>query len=626
MKQPVDKKSRFRISLRSLTVLGFGGLVALSVGSVLVMSVLANFTNTFALLNRQAVQLIAGMERSILDESDQAERSVNAIARLYANGAIEISGTAASNSILQTLLLSTRVVEIYELRDRQGNGIGLARRPNGRIVKVPIAPRRDLAREGAVRQRGARRSRPRPVWSEPVVRHGVLYHEVSQVLKRDGKVDGVVRAAIGGHTINRITSALGRNNETTAFVLDEEGAVIAHSRQPRQFRGRNRIALADFPDEVLKLFRQADELDAFAEGLASKKGVSVAEATTASGNEHFIFITKQFTGLTEKPYTLGAYFSVAVLGGEVRRAVQAATLGFALLVIAVAAAIVFASYLSNPLRSIARTTSRFANLELQPFQPLPRSKVREIDDQTQAINAMHTALTEFSHYVPKELVRGLLASGHDATRSEERDITVMFTDIAGFTAMSEKMSEAEVVELLNENFEVICQPIGTCRGTVDKFMGDGLMAFWGAPEADPEHARHALEAAAEIANAVARNNAFRRAKGLPALNVRIGVHSGKAVVGNIGGGDRHNYTVIGDTVNVANRLEQTGKEMDDWQDAVVVVSSECQRAAGDFAGLRPAGRRRLRGRSEPVEIFTYVPKVCDPASAVPARHNRPAKT
>ena len=120
---------------------------------------------------------------------------------------------------------------------------------------------------------------------------------------------------------------------------------------------------------------------------------------------------------------------------------------------------------------------QFANLALDTYKPLPRSPVREIDDQTSAMKAMHTALSQFGQYVPRELVRRLLQSGTEATRSVEREITAMFTHVAGFTAMSEHMNAADVVRLLNEHFDLLCEQISGHQCTVDKFMGDGLTAF-----------------------------------------------------------------------------------------------------------------------------------------------------
>ena len=323
-----------------------------------------------------------------------------------------------------------------------------------------------------------------------------------------------------------------------------------------------------------------------------------------SDNKEYIFISKDITSMSDKPYELTAYFDAAEISAELERITVSAMIGLAAFLAAVALAILFGNRLSSPLRKISASASQFANLELDSYKPLPRSPVREIDDQTSAMNAMHTALSQFGQYVPRELVRRLLKTGTEATRSVEREITVMFTDVAGFTAMSEHMNATDVVKLLNSHFDLLCEQISAHHGTVDKFMGDGMMAFWGAPEADEKHARHAIEAAIAIMAAFQANNGKRQSDGLKPLRLRMGIHTGRAVIGNIGGSDRHNYTVVGDIVNVASRLEQLGKELADGQDIVACVSGNSRKAAGNPANLVPAGSHVLRGRSEPISVYT----------------------
>ena len=304
-------------------------------------------------------------------------------------------------------------------------------------------------------------------------------------------------------------------------------------------------------------------INAFAAGLQdlsedSNDSIRIGRASDSNNKEH-IFISKDITSMSDKPYALTAYFDAAEISAELERITLSVMIGLAAFLAAVALAILFGNRLSSPLRKIATSASQFANLELDAYKPLPRSPVREINDQTMAMNAMHTALSQFGQYVPRELVLRLLKIDTEATRSVEREITVMFTNVAGFTAMSEHMNAADVVKLLNEHFDLLCEQISAHQGTVDKFMGDGLMAFWAAPEADAEHANHAIQAAAAIMAAFQASNGKRVSEGLEPLRLRLGIHTGRAVIGNIGGSDRHNYTVVGDIVNVASLAGATGQ-------------------------------------------------------------------
>ena len=247
---PVDndspKSSRRTITLRLLMVLGFGGLVVLSVGGVLVMSVYTNFTNTLALLNRQAIQLIDGMQESIDRDAAEGERVVSGLARLYASGELDINDDASMKPILTAMLMSEPVVETIVVMKPDHQTYGLARTPDERIVRLPgkgggppegvrarpvpdegarpgsrprtgAAPERQdgsgpkpaeppPGRQGAGQESGARPPMPRsetPVWRQPELINGVLFHTVMQSLMKDGRVDGTVIASIGAHSLNR---------------------------------------------------------------------------------------------------------------------------------------------------------------------------------------------------------------------------------------------------------------------------------------------------------------------------------------------------------------------------------------------------------------------------------------
>lgn len=631
-------KPRRTISLRLLMIVGFGGLVAVSVGGVLAMSVYANYSNTLSLLNRQAIQLIDGMEETIQRDAAESERVVSGVANLFGQGDFEIDDQEAMKKVLTTLLLTEPVVETISIVGSGKQHFGVGRNPDNRIfvvdgpsgsrpdrgsAQVPgrPPPRQDAGQprrpvsgqSGPPRsdqQAGSEPEKPesanrtfpandKPTWTEPELIKGVLFHKVNQALKREGDVKGMVVASVGGHSLNRVVMGIGKDHGTRAFITNSNDEVIAHSHHPQLFQQNPTISLREFPDDAIKAF--AIGLNDV--GTANDEGIKIGSATDDNQND-YIYISKDITAMSQQPYALTAYFDAAEIRSELERIIVSIVIGLMAFVLAVALAILFGNRLSNPLRRIATSASQFADLDLDSYKPLPRSPVREIDEQTNAMNAMHTALSQFSQYVPKELVKRLLHSGTEATRSVERDITVMFTDVAGFTAMSEQLSAADVVSFLNQHFDLLCDKISSHGGTVDKFMGDGLMAFWGAPQADPKHATHALEAVNAIAEAFAANNASRADQGLKPLKLRIGVHTGRAVIGNIGGADRHNYTVVGDIVNVASRLEQFGKDLIGDNDCVACVSGDCRKAAGDPAELVPAGSHILRGRTEPITVYT----------------------
>lgn len=222
--------------------------------------------------------------------------------------------------------------------------------------------------------------------------------------------------------------------------------------------------------------------------------------------------------------------------------------------------------------------------------------------------ALVTAVTDeqlrrerLGRYFSPQIAERLLARGDDAGRGESRDVTVLFADLRDFTAIGEKMPVGDVVALLNEVHEALVGAIFEHGGTLDKYMGDGIMAYFGAPLEQPGHARHALDCAAAMQAALAALNARRTHRGEVPLRLGIGVHSGRVVLGDIGAARRREFTVIGHTVNIAARLEQLTKELG----IPVLTSAETAGRVGDGVHLMPVCTVAIRGQSEPMQVCAF---------------------
>jgi adenylate cyclase len=205
----------------------------------------------------------------------------------------------------------------------------------------------------------------------------------------------------------------------------------------------------------------------------------------------------------------------------------------------------------------------------------------------------------FGQYVPREIVaemsRGQLQFSQEG---ESRAMTVLFSDIEGFTSISEQLEPRELSRLMQFYLTPLTRIIHEQRGTIDKYIGDAIMAFWGAPLTDAEHGRHAVRAALEM---VARLRAMApelRARSWPLLRARIGINSGMMSVGNMGSEFRRSYTVLGDAVNLASRIEGTAKQY-----GVAIVISEYTRALVPEITCRELDRVRVKGRSQPVTLY-----------------------
>jgi adenylate cyclase len=206
----------------------------------------------------------------------------------------------------------------------------------------------------------------------------------------------------------------------------------------------------------------------------------------------------------------------------------------------------------------------------------------------------------FSRYLHPQLVDELCRSRTALSLGgEERELTVLFADVRDFAAVAEKLSATELVALMNEFFAAMTDVILGHRGMLDKYIGDSLMAIFGAPLPDSQHARRACRAAIEMRSALLSLHARWRVKGWPCLEMRVGINTGRMVIGNIGTERRSDYTVMGDEVNVASRLEGANKTLG----TDILISATTAAEAGRQFILAPRGAITVKGRRQPVEAF-----------------------
>jgi adenylate cyclase len=254
---------------------------------------------------------------------------------------------------------------------------------------------------------------------------------------------------------------------------------------------------------------------------------------------------------------------------------------------------------SVPLESLVESSRRIRELDLGESQPV-ETRIQEVHTLAEEQDVMRVTLDAFARYMPVTLVRELLRRKEAAViGGENRVITVMFTDVEGYTTVSEQLSPEEIAEHMSEYFEVLLETVQRHGGEVIQMMGDGIMAFWGAPRLDEDQALNAVQAALDFRAQLVRLNRQWQERGKLPLPTRFGINTGRVMVGNMGSHSRLTYAALGDDVNLASRIEGINK----YYGTRLMVSGETKTRAGDSIEWRHVDTVRVKGKSQPIELF-----------------------
>lgn len=275
------------------------------------------------------------------------------------------------------------------------------------------------------------------------------------------------------------------------------------------------------------------------------------------------------------------------------------------------AGLLLAGRVAKPLQELSEETARIRDLDLAD-RPAPVTSVSEVHRLAGDMQSMKVGLRSFQKLAPREYVAWLIRTGNEAKLGGlRREITVSFADTVGFTRLTESVEPEQLLALLTRVLERVSREVLESGGTIDKFNGDDVMAFWNAPADDPDHALHACMAALAGKAAVESLAAELLAEHLPPLSVRFGIATGDLIVGNVGSEDRMNYTVIGDAANLASRLQGVNRAYR----TSILVSPATVEAAGPRVLVRPVDWVRVWGREQPVLVHELMAlsKQADPA-------------
>jgi adenylate cyclase len=282
---------------------------------------------------------------------------------------------------------------------------------------------------------------------------------------------------------------------------------------------------------------------------------------------------------------------------------QALLISAVMVAIGIVGAVALATVLSRPLLRLVAATRAIAMGNYQVSLAVPSGD--ELGVLTESFNRMAMSLHEkemikraFRGYVAREVADEILKDPeHLVLKGERRDVTVLFCDMRGFTTLAERLAPEEVVRLLNQFYTLMIDTTFKHGGNPDKFLGDGVMAIFGAPIAHPDHAGQAIRAALDMRAGMAELSRRRVADGQSPVEVGIGLSAGEAVAGTVGTEDRMEYTVVGDSVNLAARLEAEAKA------GQILVNSWTYEKVRGVVQARSLGILSVKGKTDPVEVF-----------------------
>jgi adenylate cyclase len=424
---------------------------------------------------------------------------------------------------------------------------------------------------------------------------------------------GVLAVVVELERLSQFLAGLKVGKTGTVVLLSRNGQVVASAASAAIERQRQ----GEMP-ELDSLARNHPVLASVAALLAGK-GVNLADLqetrqlqTTGPIDGKDYFVT--FSPLKFNGWVVATVIPADDFLASIRRTVALLLVALAGLTLLIAAIAVLSAnrLVGAPLLRIAGQLKHIEEFRLERVGRVT-SPLRELDDLSAALLQMSRGLASFRKYMPTELVRTLVSRGVEARPGgQQQTLTVMFTDLAGYTSISERLGD-RVVPLLAQYLEVVSTAVLGRGGTIDKFIGDGVMAFWGAPAPNERHAFDACAAALGCQCLLASQRAAAEHCGGTALRMRIGINTGRMLVGNIGSNERLSYTVIGDPVNVASRLEPLGK----LYGVDIIIGEQTRIAAGDAIIVRRLDRVAVYGRSGGLAIYELLGLAEDVKTATP---------
>jgi class 3 adenylate cyclase len=598
-----------RISFVTIATFGLGAFVALAVGVTLYMGSVAGVRSTQALIAERAEGLLNSLERRIDSRlkpvSDQAEW----IAHLFAEGRAGFTDLDRLDGVMFGALGTTPQVRNLTIVTPDGKARRWMRADSAAVAedwsdRPSILATLKMARDHS-----------EPHWLPPTreltTRRAALIHITP--LKANEQFVGMLSQVVPVYRLSSDMAIIGREAHVTPFILHGKDRVLAHptlAADEVQSLDNPRPTIEEVGDLVLERFHTPDNESPF--GMRALWNAK-ASAVRLDGAQ-YVFLYRELDRFQPNKLVVGAYMNVHESGtsAPMQRILYSVAAGLGILVAAVLFAALVGRWLSRPVHLFSRAAlvARAGRLDAVP--KLKRSRIREFDDAARAFNTMVEGLREralirdtLGTYLSPEVAEGLLKGKGELEPIEEK-ATVLLSDIESFTLLTDELGPRGIVEFLNTYFEAMGEIVERYGGVITQFQGDAVLAVFNVPIADKEHAAHALSAAIEMIEATET----RDFAGVRVRN-RIGISTGQVYAGAVGSRGRRTYTVHGNTVNLASRIEALNKDYG----TRILISGKTAERCPDFK-LRQVAEVTIRGYSDIVTLHTPELRVTRIARAV----------
>ncbi len=421
------------------------------------------------------------------------------------------------------------------------------------------------------------------------------------ILDKEGKPFAVIATDLYLNTIAGFLKKEGVSKNALSLLITKEGLILASSKDLELTQIGTAGQEASPPHLLPSIFELKNGLIPFAFQESSKLG---GEPFIYEYNGvDYLAVFTPFNHIADQDWVIATVAPVSdFLQGVVTTYHQLIVLFIGVFLFSVVFIYWIAKRIAKPIVELSHEIDRIKQFELTEEISV-KSHIKEINMITHSLAAMKEAIKQFSYFVPKQLVQKLITEDFSFKLGGTReDITIFFSDIYGFTTISENMPPEKLMIHLSEYFSELSQIIIDNKGTIDKYSGDNIMAFWGAPAPDNEQCLHACTAALLCQKRLIDLNHKWQRENKPVFLTRIGIQKGESIVGNVGTEERMNYTVIGDPVNVASRLEGLNK----LYHTKIIIGEEVHAIIASRFLTRPLDIVAVRGKTTGTKIYELI--------------------